>query len=128
MEILPRLLGNIYLIEGSHDKGLKRMFEDSKSNTIGNWHWLGPQHSLSVEGQSVTLCHYAMRRWPKSHYGSWHLFGHSHGRLPSYGLSFDVGVDAHPFTPWAWYEIKTKMATLKPEGLVTRGQPRGKEV
>ena len=32
--------------------------------------------------QLVVLCHYAMRVWDRSHYGSWHLYGHSHGNLP----------------------------------------------
>lgn len=41
------------------------------------------------------LCHYPMRTWSRSHYGSWHLHGHSHG---GFGIltspkSIDVGVD-----------------------------------
>lgn len=48
--------------------------------------------------------------WNKSHYDSWHLFGHSHGRLPALGKSLDVGVDGHDFAPWSWGEIKTYMA------------------
>jgi hypothetical protein len=41
----------------------------------------------------VILCHYGMRVWPASHHGSVHFYGHSHGRLPGYGRSRDVGVD-----------------------------------
>lgn len=49
----------------------------------------------------ITLCHYSMRSWNKSHYASWCLFGHHHGSLEPYGLSFDVGVDCWNFTIWA---------------------------
>jgi hypothetical protein len=42
-----------------------------------------------------------MRSWHKSHYGAWHLYGHTHGVTPPYGKSFDVGVDSEysNFTP-----------------------------
>lgn len=42
---------------------------------------------------TIVLCHYGMRVWDRSHYNSWHLYGHSHGALPSQGMSMDVGVD-----------------------------------
>lgn len=53
------------------------------------------------KGLVIVLCHYAMRVWPLSHYGSLHLYGHSHGRLPPQGRSLDVGVDVRrePFEP-----------------------------
>jgi calcineurin-like phosphoesterase family protein len=62
----------------------------------------------------ITLCHYAMRSWELSHYGSWHLFGHHHGMLEPYGLSFDVGVDCWDFYPVSLEQVREKMATLRP--------------
>lgn len=47
----------------------------------------------------VVMCHYAMRTWPRSHYGSWQLYGHSHGTLDPIGKQWDVGVDNNNFTP-----------------------------
>jgi len=47
----------------------------------------------------VVLCHYAMRTWDRSHYGSYHLYGHSHGKLERHGWSMDVGVDCFDFYP-----------------------------
>lgn len=41
----------------------------------------------------IWLSHYGHRTWPASHHGAYHLYGHSHGRLPSVGRSRDVGVD-----------------------------------
>jgi calcineurin-like phosphoesterase family protein len=44
-------------------------------------------------GRRLWLSHYAHRTWPAMHYGSYHFFGHSHGRTPGYGRSRDVGID-----------------------------------
>jgi calcineurin-like phosphoesterase family protein len=52
-----------------------------------------------------------LRVWNRSHHGSWHLYGHSHGRLPEPPtlLSMDVGVDTHDFRPWHYDEISGLM-------------------
>ena len=57
--------------------------------------------NIKIEGQHITLCHYAMLVWDKSHFNSWQLFGHSHGRLSFAGLGkqYDVGVDNNGFYP-----------------------------
>jgi len=66
-------------------------------------YWLGfDAHEIwegKVEKQYIVVCHYAMRVWPRSHYNSWQLFGHSHGRVEPIGKQWDVGVDANDFTP-----------------------------
>ena len=49
---------------------------------------------LRYNGLRFWLAHYAHRVWPKSHKGTMHLFGHSHGEMPNWGRSMDVGVDA----------------------------------
>ena len=55
----------------------------------------------------IVLFHYAMRVWNASHYGTWHLYGHSHGDLPDdeTSLSFDVGVDCHNFYPLSYSDV-----------------------
>ena len=58
----------------------------------------------------LTLCHFAMRVWPRSHHGMLHCYGHSHGKLPGWGRSMDVGVDTHDFYP---YNIDEVVALLK---------------
>lgn len=64
------------------------------------------------ESQLVVLCHYAMRVWDRSHHGSWHLYGHSHGTLPDHATAccIDVGVDGHGYAPWSVEEIAAVMA------------------
>lgn len=105
-EYLSRLNGKITLIIGNHDN--RRCLRFSK---FANCYDLF-QLRLS-EKQQICLCHYAMRVWPASHHGAWHLFGHSHGGTAPYGKSFDVGVDCNGFAPLAYEEVVAKMATLE---------------
>lgn len=58
-----------------------------------------------IRYQEIILCHYAMKSWPKSHYGTWHLFGHHHGKLKTSNLSFDCGVDCWNFSPLSLIDV-----------------------
>ena len=100
VDILQKLNGKHILLKGSHDRWM--------NNTLSP-HLM----EIKIEGTPIVLCHYAMRVWPKSHYGSWHLYGHSHGKLPSHGLSYDVGVDNNNFFPVSFDEIKEKMKSME---------------
>lgn len=101
-----RLNGTAIRIKGSHDHDIKEPYMLV----------IKPQGLLDEYGEQIciTLCHYAMRSWEKSHYASWALFGHHHGMLEPYGLSFDVGVDCWDYYPISLEQVKEKMATLKP--------------
>jgi calcineurin-like phosphoesterase family protein len=111
-QIRDRLHGRICLVRGNHDKTAETM----KSA----FDWIKDYHELKVEDadapggrQHIILCHYAFRVWNKSHHGSWHLYGHSHGSLPDdpHSRSFDVGVDCHGSTPMSYTQVKAIMAT-----------------
>jgi len=103
---LSRLNGNKYLVLGNHDS--------SACKFSSLWSWVYDLTHISVESKTLVLCHYAMRVWYKSHHGSWHLYGHSHGSLPEENnLSFDVGVDAWGYTPVSFNQIAKKMADKK---------------
>ncbi|MEW5901278.1 MAG: phosphoesterase [Acidobacteriota bacterium] len=101
--ILDQLNGDIILIRGGHDRKSEKRF-------AGRFLHIAELMDIVVEGHTIVLCHYCLRVWNKSHYDSWHLFGHSHGRLPAIGKSLDVGVVGHDFSPWSWEEIKAYMA------------------
>jgi calcineurin-like phosphoesterase family protein len=100
-EMLDKLNGQKILVTGDHDKN-SIIFKDK---------FLRIEKLLKIEeqGQTIVLCHYCMRVWPKSHFNSWHLFGHSHGHLEPIGKSWDVGVDKNNFTPLSFDEIKAIM-------------------
>jgi calcineurin-like phosphoesterase family protein len=53
-----------------------------------------------------------MRVWERSDHGSWHLFGHTHGKLKGIGKSFDVGVDCTDFEPLSLDKVAEKMTHL----------------
>jgi len=101
-QYIAELNGNIIFIKGSHDSKIKAPYI------------IPLRIILDGDDKLIVLCHYAMRSWEKSHYGSWHLFGHHHGNLPPYGLSFDVGVDCWDYYPISLDEVADKMKTLKP--------------
>ena len=83
----------IHYIIGNHDSNevinIARQFCASVSSLT----------DIYLHEQPITLCHYAMRIWNKSHFNAWQLFGHSHGRLDSIGKQYDVGVDTNNFHP-----------------------------
>ena len=67
--------------------------------------------NIIIEDQPITLCHYAMRVWDKSHFNSWQLYGHSHGNLDDIGKQYDVGVDVNNFLPVPFAKIIERMET-----------------
>ena len=85
-DIINQLKGNHIFIEGSHDSWAKGM------NLRQIW-------EKKIGDNYIVASHYAMRIWPRSHYGSFHAYGHSHGNLPGIGRSMDVGVDCTGYCP-----------------------------
>lgn len=97
-EYIKRLTGKTHIfIKGSHDR-----FLPENSPTILEYR---------IEGQHIVVSHYAMRVWHRSHYNSWMLFGHSHGRLEPIGKQWDIGVDNNSFYPLSFTQIKDIMKT-----------------
>jgi len=112
---VTQLQGNIRILPGSHDQFWLKDFVDSEKVQV-----IPPLVSvefpeLAAENtpQVMVLCHYSMQVWDGSNHGSWHLFGHSHGKLKGIGLSFDVGVDCTDFAPLSLERVASKMAPLK---------------
>lgn len=112
IDVIKRLNGNIVYIIGNHEKPLNKIksyfssVHDILDVSIKDD---GPG---SFQGyRSIILLHYAMRVWDRSHRGSWHLYGHSHGDLEDdpNSLSFDVGVDCWNYRPLSFYDVKNVM-------------------
>ena len=101
--LINRLNGKKILCKGNHDKKYDvDLFE-------GIYDFL----EIAVHGVNISLMHYPMMSWPKSHYGSLHLHGHIHSKgdynlqQKSDGvLRYDVGVDANEFYPVSIEQIK----------------------
>jgi calcineurin-like phosphoesterase family protein len=106
-KLAKQLRGDINLIIGNHEKLAQSI----------PWRFKSIKHydEIEVEGQKIVLFHYGMRTWHHDLRGTWHLYGHSHGGLPPYGKSLDIGVDAWNYTPVSFERLKAKMDSL-PQG------------
>lgn len=68
---------------------------------------------ISTHGLNVSLMHYPMMSWTKSHHGSLYLHGHIHSK-GDYNLQqkkegilrYDVGVDANNYYPVSIEQVK----------------------
>ena len=103
--IMKQLNGNKLFIKGNHDKcGAIKLYE--KYGT-----YLGELFTTKINKQPITLCHYKMEVWDRSHYGSWHLFGHSHGKTKDNpnSLCFDVGVNCNYYHPIEFEQVSNRM-------------------
>lgn len=76
---------NIHLIRGNHDKNIDLYKEFFTS--IDDVKYI--QHART----KFFISHYSHRVWEGSHKNVIHLYGHSHGSIPDFGKSMDVGVD-----------------------------------
>jgi calcineurin-like phosphoesterase family protein len=110
INILGRLNGIKHFNFGNHDKQIHAIHKNNDlAQTFASYE---SYREITVEGQAIILCHYAMRAWNHSGRGSWMLFGLTHNKLPPYGKSVDVGVDSTSITgkaeyrPFSFDEIK----------------------
>ena len=87
---------NIHLILGNHDQHIldkEVKFDDTSFNPFELFSSVQDVLHLKLGKTEVFLSHYSHRVWNGSHKGVIHLYGHSHGSIPDYGRSMDVGVD-----------------------------------
>jgi calcineurin-like phosphoesterase family protein len=100
---IGRLNGAIHLIKGNHDHS--KVLKGAKFATVNS------TDMVKCNDHEIFLSHYAHRVWNKSHRGSWHLYGHSHGTLPDIqtSLSIDVGMDCRGFRPMSFDEVEGEM-------------------
>ena len=108
-----------YWIMGNHDykfKSLVRRIENEYTNVH-----VYDMLSIRIKGQDVTLCHYPMTTWNKSHYGAWQLYGHHHldytGEekklfIPRVGKQINVAYDMENKI-YEWDDIINMMAFEK---------------
>ncbi len=120
--LLYRLDGRKHLIKGNHDRlsqEVKKCFHSVLEYS---------EQKINPDGEKIVLCHYPFDTWNKSHYGRWHLHGHSHGSLTTRrAYRLDVGVDARPqrdYAPWAWDELIDHMSREKLTKPVDHHTPR----
>ena len=98
---IQQLKGVHYFVRGNHDPYKKcQILHDQIID-------------VRYHGQHIVACHFSMQSWHEQHKGSWHVFGHSHGKLDGIGMSLDVGVDAHNLAPISFSEVSKIMEDKK---------------
>lgn len=121
-ELVKTLRGRIHMVWGNHDK-----FRDNQAVAklfVSNADLLEIRtRTPADEVQHITLCHFPLLSWAKSHHGSWNLHGHCHGNLaPRQALQLDVGVDAEAgrqghqaqdYRPISMADIAHRMKTVE---------------
>ncbi len=122
VECLRRLNGRRTILWGNHDKALRQalkrgllddLLESGRLSFIGDPDpHLQTGFQVVVENQWIVLAHYAQRTWQGAFRGAWHLYGHSHGNLPAFKKSMDVGVDAWDFRPLSFEQIRDHMQAV----------------
>lgn len=93
--LIWRLNGKKNLVLGNHDK---MIIENRNELSKGAFESIQNYAEIKINGKLIVLFHYGMRVWNKSHAGSIMAYGHSHGSLPPFGKSVDVGVDSKEIT------------------------------
>jgi calcineurin-like phosphoesterase family protein len=103
-QYVNRLKGTHHLIVGNHDH---KVFQ--KRKRPGVYTSIQDKKEVKWDGHSFFLSHYSHRVWNKSHFGAIHLYGHSHGTIPDFGRSMDVGVDTNDFFPYSGFQVTELM-------------------
>ena len=127
---ISSLNGKKILIVGSHDRMpqdcLKNFTEVHRGSTF-----------LNIHNQQFFASHCCHRVWEKSHYGVPHLYGHSHGRLLTYNMSGDVGVDSTQIDDNKYFPkpheivlkfIETRRQMLEEAGRIWTDEITGKKI
>ncbi|MFA5196289.1 MAG: hypothetical protein WC401_10880 [Bacteroidales bacterium] len=127
IDLIRSLNGVHFFIMGSHDRWLDRLVKGSDYNEgqySGVVNYRGRRFEITIKNNSISMdryCqnfismdHYCQRVWAKSHYNSWHIFGHSHGKLDPIGKSWDVGVDNNNYYPISFDQL-TKIMAGRPD-------------
>lgn len=107
--LIKCLIGRHIFISGSHDYWQKTY---SKKHNI---HFADIKE-IRFNKSLIVACHHPMLTWPRSHYGSWHVHGHHHGRLQNNGKSWDAGVDNNLYTPVSFDQLVAIMEE-RPENI-----------
>jgi calcineurin-like phosphoesterase family protein len=116
-EIAYRLNGTKHLVYGNHDKPVKKS-ETLRAAfaSVSDYQELKVGAELSPPTGLVVLMHYPIASWNKSHFGSIHCHGHSHGKFktPPGVNRVDVGVDCWNYEPVNLTEIARFLHLVAP--------------
>lgn len=110
------------LIRGNHDDSVawpnRKLFDDHHEA-----YYL--EDNMDGERFRAYLSHYACRTWRNSIHGSYHIYGHSHGRILDYGRSTDAGVRPRNYHTLPMRSVRELMEQ-RPFGYEEDGTPKSR--
>lgn len=103
---LPSGVKFIWIV-GNHDKKIPWKIERIYKNILIE---ITPMKEIKIGKKSVVMCHYPLRVWNKSHYNSWHLYGHCHNGegyrdFISEGKMLNVNCEFNDYKPWSENDV-----------------------
>lgn len=115
----------IHFVLGNHDKLIRKHRDQLLRDRV----FLSIEDVIYLRdtSPSIFMSHYAHKVWPSSHYGVYHLYGHSHNNLPDdpNSFSFDVGVDTNDFYPYSLPSVVDKMSVKTFTSIDHHGRDEG---
>lgn len=101
LTLLGRLNGHKFLTPGDHDSSALRCSDQFvKIDKI---------LIVREQKQNIVVSHWPFWIWPRSHYGAWHVHGHTHDSQTPNGKCHNVGVDSNNFAPVSFEELSAIM-------------------
>ena len=97
LKYINALKGRKHLILGNHDS--------MSAECLKRFVTVSEEKQIKYQNRYFILSHCPFRNWTNSYRGSAHLFGHVHGRIKTYNLSFDIGMDTHSYIPYNMDEV-----------------------
>ena len=79
----------VIFITGNHD----RYIIQNKKYMSERFTFVGSLFDYKNKDINITLCHYPLRAWNKSHFNSWHLYGHIHSETDFGGKTLNIAID-----------------------------------
>jgi len=103
LKFLNQLICKVFVIKGNHDGSLFK----NKDKVNANIKFIDSVClDIDIGFQSITLCHYPMISWNRSHYNSLNLYGHVHNKkIPIDGKMLDVCPKKDHMYPYSYDEI-----------------------
>jgi len=108
-------VGDFTLASTAYAEDIIRQLNGQKIFLVGShdyWMTTKVKHvwEKQIENEHLFASHYPHHSWPRSHYNSWHIFGHHHGSLKLDGKRYDVGVDNNNYYPVSFNTLKGIMS------------------
>jgi calcineurin-like phosphoesterase family protein len=110
LEFLSFLKCKTIIVKGNHDE---QLFQNRKKLAF-NIHFIDSVYlDIKINSKPITLCHYPMVSWNKSHYNSLSLHGHVHEKkIPLKGKTINVAPTKDHMYPYSYDEIYKIYLTL----------------